>query len=74
MLAYCTAADLPSGTLVYAAGEGEPGIYKVKHTDRTIEVETLNLEGSPEAILKEVSRLARRIQNRTLPSSALLTR
>ena len=73
MLAYCTAADLPSGTLVYAAGEGEPGIHKIKHVDRTIEVETLNLEGSPEAILKEVSRLARRVRNRTLSSSIPLT-
>ena len=73
MLAYCTAADLPSGTLVYAAGEGEPGIYKVMHADRTIEVETLNLEGSPEAILREVSRLANRIRNRTFPSSVPLT-
>ena len=58
MLAYFTAADLPSGTLVYAADEGEPGIHKVRHTDRAIDVETLNLEGSPEAILKEVDRLA----------------
>ena len=73
MLAYCTAANLPSGTLVYAAGEREPGIHKVKHTDRTIEVETLNLEGSPEAILKEVGRLARRIRDRTLTSSIPIT-
>ena len=73
MLAYCIAADLPSGTLVYAAGEGEPGMHKVRHVDRTIEVETLNLEGSPEAILKEVSRLARRIRDRTFPSLAPFT-
>ena len=72
MLAYCTAADLPSGTLVYAAGEGEPGSHKVRHADRTIEVETLNLEGSPEAILKEVRRLANRVRNRTFPSSVPL--
>ena len=69
MLAYCIAADLPSGTLVYAAGEGEPGMHRIRHMDRTIEVETLNLEGSPEAILKEVSRLAQRIRARTLTSS-----
>ena len=73
MLAYFTAADLPSGTLVYAADEGEPGIHKVRHTDRAIDVETLNLEGSPEAILKEVDRLANRIRNRTFPSSVPLT-
>ena len=67
MLAYCTAADLPSGTLIYAAGEGEQGTYKVRHADKTIEVDTLNLEGSPEAILKEVSRLANRVRNRSFP-------
>ena len=69
MLAYCTAADLPSGTLVYAAGEGKPGCYKVRHAERTIEVETLNLEGSPEAILKEVDRLAQMIRDRALTQS-----
>ena len=64
MLAYCTAADLSSGTLVYAAGEGEPRIHKVRHADIAIEVETLNLEGSPEAILKEIGQLSNRIRNR----------
>ena len=56
----------PQARWFNAAGEGEPGIYKVKHADRTIEVETLNLEGSPEAILNEVKRLAQWIRNRTL--------
>ena len=35
MLAYCTAADLPSGMLVYAAGEGELGTHKVKYAGKT---------------------------------------
>ena len=73
MLAYCTAADLPSGTLIYAAGEGEPGVHKVRHAERTIEVETLNLEGGPETILKQVNRLAHKIRERTFSSSASLT-
>ena len=61
MLAYCTAADLPSGLLVYAAGESEPGTYKVKHSGKTIEVASLDLRGIPEAILGEVGHLAQRI-------------
>jgi 5-methylcytosine-specific restriction enzyme subunit McrC len=62
MLAYCTAADLPSGLLVYAAGEDKPGEYKIKHAGKTIEVASLNLEGTPEAILREVRRLAHRVK------------
>ena len=58
MLAYCTAADLPSGLLVYAAGEDTPGMYKIKHAGKTIEVASLDLGGAPEDILGEVRGLA----------------
>ena len=57
MLAYCTAADLPSGLLVYAAAKGQdtPGTYKIKHAGKTIEVASLDLGGAPEDILGEVA-------------------
>ena len=71
MLAYCTAADLPSGMLVYAAGEDELGTYKVKYAGKTIEVTSLNLEGTPEAILGDVGRVAQRVRDRTFASAAL---
>ena len=71
MLAYCTAANLSSGLLVYAAGEGNPGVYKIEHADKTIEVASLNLEGTPEAILGEVGRLAERVDARIHASPAL---
>ena len=73
MLAYCTAADLPSGLLIYAAGEDKPGAYKIKHTGKpiTIEVASLDLRGTPEAILDEVRRLAGRVKTHTHASSAL---
>lgn len=58
MLAYCTAANLASGLLIYAAGEDDPRKYRIRHVDRTIEVASLNLGGTPEAILGEVRRLA----------------
>ena len=48
-------ADLPSGLLVYA-GKGESSAHKIKHADRTIEVASLDLAGTPEAILDESSR------------------
>ena len=60
MLAYCTAADLPSGLLVYA-GSGESSAHKIKHTDRTIEVASLDLTGTPAEILDEVRRLAEHV-------------
>ena len=65
MLAYCTAADLPSGLLVYAADEGEPRSYRIKHAGKTIEVASLDLSGTPEAILAEVGRLADRVRAHT---------
>ena len=65
MLAYCTAADLPSGLLVYAAGESEPNFHYIKHTDKAIEVASLDLSGSPENILTEVGRLAECVRHHT---------
>ena len=62
MLAYCTAADLPSGLLVYAAGERQPEAYKIRHAGKTIEVASLDLRGTPEAILNEVRGLADRVK------------
>ena len=71
MLAYCTAADLPSGLLVYAAGEGEPRTYRVNHADKTIEVASVDLSGTPEAILGEVRRIAERVRVHTHWSAGL---
>ena len=62
MLAYCTAADLPSGLLIYADGEGEPAKYRIDHAEKTIEVAALDLSGAPEAILGDVERLAERVR------------
>ena len=62
MLAYCTAADLPSGLLIYANGEGEPAKYRIDHAEKTIEVAALDLSGAPEAILGDVERLAERVR------------
>lgn len=61
MLAYCTAADLSYGLLVYAAGEGKRNRYEIKHAGKTIEVESLDLSGTPNEILGEVSRLGKLI-------------
>ena len=62
MLAYCIAADLPSGLLIYAAGEDEGGTHRINHAGKTIEVTTLNLTGTPEDIRAEVTCLAERVR------------
>ena len=62
MLAYCTAADLPTGLLIYAAGDDPSGKYRINHAGKTIEVATLDLSGAPEDILGEVHRLADRVR------------
>ncbi len=62
MLAYCTATNLPSGLLVYAAGEAESGVYCISNADKVIEVDSLDLEGQPEDILAGVSRLAEKVK------------
>ena len=56
MLAYCTASGLASGLLVYAAGEAESGVHRVRNAGKTIEVASLDLEGTPEMILSEVGK------------------
>ena len=63
MLAYCTAADLPSGLLIYAAGEDEPAEYRINHAGKAIEVVALDLSGTPENILGKVDRLAERVRD-----------
>ena len=68
MLAYCTAADLPSGLLIYASDEGEPAEYRINRAGKTIEVAALDLSGTPEAILDSVRQLAGRVHDHGLDS------
>ena len=58
LLAYVTAADLPAGMLIYAAGEGSPARHCVRHAGKKIVVESLGLAGPPSDILRQIDRLA----------------
>ena len=62
MLAYCTAANLPSGMLIYAADAGGPAEYRILNSGKTIEVAALDLSGAPETILGDVKRLAKLVR------------
>ena len=70
MLAYCTAAGLPSGLLVYPKGESDPAQYRVKHSGKTIEVDSLDLEGEPDDILSEIDGIAARVKEQARESAA----
>ena len=67
MLAYCTATGLHSGLLVYATGNAKPQSHRIRNSDKTIEVASLDLEGTPEAILNEVATLAQRVRAMSSP-------
>ena len=63
MLAYCTATKLPAGLLVYAAGGAGPGLHRIKHTEKSIEVTTVDLSGTPQMILNDVQGIATKVRN-----------
>ena len=62
LLAYCVATDLPSGLLIYAAGEGEPFRHEVVNLGRLLEVVTLDLTAAPAQLLGQIAAIADRIR------------
>lgn len=62
LLAYTIATDLPSGMLIYAAGEEIPITHTVIFAGKRLEVVTLDLEGSPQIILEQIRGLAESIR------------
>ena len=63
MLAYCTAADLPSGLLVYSGeGAADSAVHRIRNTGKAIEVVSIDLEGSPEQTLRQVQDLGERVK------------
>ena len=70
ILAYATALDVPSGLLIYAKGEADTAKYRVKHSDKLLEVVALDLSGSLEEILERVKVIARKIECMTERSAS----
>ena len=62
LLAYTTALRLPGGLLVYAKGEREPATYKVRLSDKRLEVAALDLSGALEDVLLRVVEVADRVR------------
>ncbi len=58
-LAYATALNLPAALLVYAEGRGAS--FEVRHSDKRLEVATVNLDGSIKELEASVDQVASRI-------------
>ena len=58
MLAYTTALDLPSGTLIYAQGDAEPRTYVVNYAGKRLEVVALDISRPLEEVLEQVRDIA----------------
>ena len=62
LLAYTTALNLPGGLLVYAEGEPNEVIHRVRHTRKQLEIATLDLSGTIENLKSEIGKLAERVR------------
>ncbi len=58
LLAYTVATHLPAGLLLYAHGEAEEATHHVSAIDKTLLVRTLDLSGTPQEILRQISAVA----------------
>ena len=62
LLAYTTALNLPSGMLIYAKGEADELVHRVRHSSKRLEVTALDLAGTLEDVLARVEKLSDRVR------------
>lgn len=76
LLAYCTAANVDEGLLVYAEQPGGPATHRIVNHGPRLRVEAIDLESSVEGIERRCDQLARRIvaiatsPNQSTPTAA----
>ncbi|MDI3339259.1 MAG: hypothetical protein QJR03_01880 [Sphaerobacter sp.] len=68
LLAYTIAADVPGGFLIYAAGEAPEVQHTVVPLGKTLRVMTLDLAGSPAAILARMREIASEVRRLAGPA------
>lgn len=61
MLAYSAALGLPGGLLIYAAGEAEATLYRVRRSGQRLVVAALDLSGNLDDVLAGVDALAQTV-------------
>jgi 5-methylcytosine-specific restriction enzyme subunit McrC len=57
LLAYTIAAQLASGLLIYAKGEASDTSHVIRHADKTLHVECLDLGKEPKQILEDIRQI-----------------
>ena len=62
LLAYTTALDLPGGLLIYAKGEANLASYKIRYSDKWLEVAEIDLSKPLKAILKRVKGIGCKVE------------
>lgn len=62
LLAYATALNLPGGLLIYAKGEADEIVHRVRHAGKRLEIAALDLSGSIESLHEGVAELARKVR------------
>jgi 5-methylcytosine-specific restriction enzyme subunit McrC len=70
LLAYVTALNLPSGVLIYSAGEAVDAEHVVRHSGKRLRVVSIDVSGRPCQILEDVERLAELVRSMAGVSSA----
>ncbi len=72
LLAYTIAADLPGGLLIYAADEDDPVVHEIVSIGKRLEIVTLDLAGTPDDVLTQVSDVAARVKRNIATRPPLL--
>jgi 5-methylcytosine-specific restriction enzyme subunit McrC len=63
LLAYTTAAQLPHGLLIYAAGEETSREISIPAATKVIEIATLSLDREPSGVLAQVKQISARVSH-----------
>lgn len=74
VLAYAVAANLPGATLIYAKGEDEPRTHEIVNIGRTLQVNAIDLELSPDELLAQIDTIAKSVGNEVWRSNPTATR
>jgi len=67
MLAYLTALRLPSGLLVYAAGEDLPRTVTISFAGKRVLIQTVDIAQEPANVLMQVAAIARLVRSIAAP-------
>lgn len=64
LLAYITALDLQTGTLIYCGSEHQRSV-QVRHSDKKLVVQTIDLTTDPDQVEQQMADLAQSIIDRS---------